>query len=342
MQTVTSLLLDEARPAAGAPWLVLGGEADLANALAECGDVHWLPLDVREQRAAGMNVVVLDDIAPSAYGRVFLPALPDRDAVRRLLIISRDALEPGGGLIVAGANSEGAKSVIADGAAIFGDPAASGYRQKHRVARFITPAVWPEPPAWTREEGIVPGTWRRFSVETPSGALELQTQPGVFAGERLDAGTSLLLEHLEVPDGARVLDVGCGAGIIGIVASRLGAFHVDLVDANLLAVQTAAHNLERLGVPGRALASDVYDGVAGERYDLIVSNPPFHRGKQVDTSVADRLIGGAPHHLRPDGRLLLVANAFLAYGKVMERSFREVTTVAGTRQYHVLSASDPR
>jgi 16S rRNA (guanine1207-N2)-methyltransferase len=97
-----------------------------------------------------------------------------------------------------------------------------------------------------------------------------------------------------------------------------------------------------MGIAGRAIASDVFTGVDGERYDLIVSNPPFHRGKQVDYSVADRLIGQAPAHLLAGGHLLIVANAFLAYGKQMEGVFQHVETVAATKQYHVLMAAGPR
>lgn len=344
MEIVTSLLLEEASYTdAPGPWLVTGGEGALPNELAaERQTVHWLPTMVTEREAATAGVVVRDNPEQCVYGRVLLPVPLDRDLARRWILEARAALVPGGELLVGGANSAGAKSVIADARAVFGEPVSSGYRQKHRIARFVHPGEAPPLPAWAAGEGIAPGTWQRFTVETRGEHIELETQPGVFAGNRVDAGTSLLLKHLAVPAGGRVLDVGCGAGVIGIVAHRLGAAHVDLVDANLLAVATAARNLERLGVPGRALASDTYDAVREERYDLIVSNPPFHRGKEVDTSVADRLIDEAPAHLRPGGSLVIVANAFLAYGKRMDRVFREVETVAATRQYHVLRGREPR
>jgi 16S rRNA (guanine1207-N2)-methyltransferase len=291
---------------------------------------------------APVDVVVRNTPDSGAYGRVLLPVPFDRDLARRWILLAGGALAPGGDLVIAGANSAGAKSVIADAADVFGSPVASAYRQKHRIARFLRREVDVVLPVWVQKDGIAPGTWQPFTVEARGHLLELETQPGVFAGNRLDAGTALLLDHLPVPEGGRVLDVGCGAGVIGLIAHRLGAPHVDLVDANLLAIETATRNLQRLDVAGRALASDTYDAVRGERYDLIASNPPFHRGKEVDTSVADRLIDEAPDHLRPGGSLVIVANAFLAYGKRMQRVFRHVETIAATRQYHVLLASDPR
>jgi 16S rRNA (guanine1207-N2)-methyltransferase len=345
MQTVTQLLLEEGnRLPAPAACLVLGGEAALPNALAESGqEVHWLPIDVRERNVTTGNVVVVNDAENAAYDRVVMPAPPDRTLVRRWLMTASEALLLGGVLIVAGANAEGGKSVIADAGQIFGAPVAAGYRQKHRIARFTKPDD-PDAtvlPAWASEDGILPGSWARVDISLAGEIVVFETQPGVFAADRLDAGTALLLEHLQVQPGERVLDVGCGLGVIGILASRKGAGHVDMVDANLLAVQAAGRNLTRLGCSGRVMASDVYSAVPGERYDLIVSNPPFHRGKQVDSSVVDRLIGEAAAHLAPGGRILIVANAFLAYGKQLERVFRQVETVAATRQYHVLIGREP-
>lgn len=321
---------------------MLGSEAALAGQLAGLGEVHWRPTDVAELGRLPVGVVVPGAVGSSAYDRVLFPVPANRDLARRWLLTARGALAPGEVLVLAGANAEGAKSVIADAARVFGAPIAEHYRQKHRIARFRMSDEQRDLPSWASTDGIVPGTWQRFDVNLGEEIISLETQPGVFAGDRLDAGTRLLLDHLEIKRDARVLDVGSGAGVIGIAASRRGAAHVDLLDANLLAVEASARNLERLGVPGRALASDVFSAVAGERYDLIVSNPPFHKGKQVDYSVADRLISGAPAHLTGDGRLLIVANAFLAYGKQMERVFRQVETIAATRQYHVLAGIEPR
>jgi 16S rRNA (guanine1207-N2)-methyltransferase len=101
--------------------------------------------------------------------------------------------------------------------------------------------------------------------------------------------------------------------------------------------------VEQLGLDRcRVVAGDTYGAVRASEYDLIVSNPPFHRGKAIDFSVADRLINEAPLYLAEHGTLLVVANAFLAYGKRIAERFGEVEAIAATRQYHVIRARHPK
>lgn len=356
MDPAVNMLRDAAaRLGGGARWLVIGGEASLALAIAvdhPAADVRWIATDIRDTTTLPEEVppglrIDLDaanpDIERAAWDAVVLPAPPDRALARRWLVHASMALRDGGVLLLAGANDEGIRSVIADAAKVFGPAQREDYGNRQRIARFVKAASAPPPPPWAGVPGIASGTWREFTASVSGESIPLVTLPGVFAADRLDPGTRLLLDTLPDMLTGSVLDAGCGAGVIGIAASRLGADQVDLIDASLLAVAAARENVARLGIAGaRVLASDVYSAIPDESYDLIVSNPPFHRGKAVDLTVADRLIAEAPSHLNAGGSLLIVANAFLAYGKRMQGVFRKVETVAATRQYHVISARDPR
>jgi 16S rRNA (guanine1207-N2)-methyltransferase len=326
--------------------LVPGGSAAFVDELAMLhpgAALHWLPADAR-QLPAPKGVVAHDDIAdPGLPDRsidlVAIEATGDRGLARRWLALARQAARPHGVVLVAGANDAGIKSVIGDARDAIGLSAVEDYRRRSRVAHIAVPPVPPAAPEWLEEPGIAPGTWARFAVSEGGVDLVFESLPGVFSADRLDEGTRLLLEHLDVPAGAAVLDVGGGAGVIGVVAGRRGAGSVTMTDVNLLAVAAAGRNAHLTETAVEVVARDVYDGVGERRFDLIVSNPPFHQGKVVDYDMTRRLIAEAGEHLKPGGRLVIVANAFLPYDRLMRERFGEVETLAATRQFRVLAAT---
>ncbi len=326
--------------------LVPGGSAAFAEELAMLhpqATIHWLPVDARQRSTPTSNIVAHNNIAepPCPDGSidvVVLEATGDRDLARRWIALARKVARPHGVLLVAGANDAGIRSAIADARDAIAPPVVEDYRRRNRVAHIAIPPVLAEPPAWARQPGIAPETWSSFTVEEGGDELAFDTLPGVFSAERLDAGTRLLLDNLEVPPGARVLDVGCGAGVIGVVAGRRGAASVTLSDVNLLAVAAARQNAHLAGVPVDVVPGDVYSGVADRKFDLIASNPPFHQGKLVDYDMPQRLIAEAGEHLQPGGHLIIVANTFLPYDRLMRERFGQVEVVAATRQFRVLAA----
>jgi 16S rRNA (guanine1207-N2)-methyltransferase len=290
-------------------------------------------------RAANAEVSAAISLLPGLAGqfdRVVILGPQSRALARRWLVEALELLRPGGALTLAGANRGGVQSLIADAAALFGAAATRGVGKGCRVAEAIRPTTLPAPPDWAAAPGIAPGTWHSFMADLPGGACELRSLPGVFSYEHLDVGTGLLLECLPFPVGARVLDVGCGYGPIGVAAAACGAALVDMLDIHLLAVASARANAERYGLRGEVLAGDGTAAVAGRQYDLIVSNPPFHAGGKVHTAAAEAFIVGSRALLAPGGRLALVANRFLPYERVVAAHFRRAVRLAENKSYHVL------
>ena len=134
--------------------------------------------------------------------------------------------------------------------------------------------------------------------------LELETRPGLFSPERADRGTLAMLSRAQFEPGMKVLDLGCGCGLVGILAARLcGEENVMLSDIDPLAVQVTASNAARNGVPGvRVAVSDGLSGLAETGFDLILSNPPY----QSDFSVAKAFIEKGFNRLKLGGRMLMV------------------------------------
>ncbi|HEX7736670.1 MAG TPA: methyltransferase [Ktedonobacteraceae bacterium] len=162
-----------------------------------------------------------------------------------------------------------------------------------------------------------------------------------FAGGKMDEGTSLLLEVLEVHVTESALDLGCGSGFIGAyIAERATRGRVTLVDASLTSVAAARRLIvERNLSNASVLPSDGIQAVSEERFTLIATNPPFHLGGIQTTAVAERFIREAARVLLPRGRFYLVANRFLRYEPVLHECFAEVVEVAGTSRFKVLRAT---
>lgn len=179
--------------------------------------------------------------------------------------------------------------------------------------------------------------WREtVTLELPGVAapVEIVTYPGLFAHGRLDAGTACLLEALpEIKAGARVLDFGCGAGVIGrAIRERVPDARITLLDVDALAMHAARRNVPHAD----PVLSDGWAGIAaGERFDLIVSNPPIHRGKDEDFSTLDALVKQAAGRLRPKGALVAVVQRTAGVGKLFAAGFKNAALLLETPQFQV-------
>ncbi|MGV3563827.1 MAG: class I SAM-dependent methyltransferase [Nocardioides sp.] len=133
--------------------------------------------------------------------------------------------------------------------------------------------------------------------------LRLDTGSGVFARGRLDSGTAVLFRETEPPASGRVLDLGCGYGVIGLAAALASPeVSVTAVDVNERAVLLARENAAALGVTARYVAAVPADVDPAATYDEIWSNPPIRIGK---AALHELLLAWLPR-LAPDGRAVMV------------------------------------
>jgi 16S rRNA (guanine1207-N2)-methyltransferase len=188
---------------------------------------------------------------------------------------------------------------------------------------------------------------QKWLLGNPGAEQRMVSLPGAFAHGRLDRGTELLLQAIarnpaDWKVDASVLDFGCGIGVIGLyLLAREPSLKMTLLDSSALALESAKLSLALNGLEATVLASD---GLAGldDRFDLIVTNPPFHRGVATDLAVARRFIQDAGDRLRKQGRIILVCNRHLPYEPWLCESFGDVQTLEGNKEYKVLRASRPK
>ncbi|MBK0417567.1 methyltransferase [Leucobacter sp. CSA1] len=179
--------------------------------------------------------------------------------------------------------------------------------------------------------------------EDPDLAFRVAAHGATFGGATLDHGSRLLLVGLAdaAPDARRIVDLGCGNGVLGVAAALARpATRVIATDQSAAAVAATALTAEAAGVAERVEVhrADATEAVPDGWAELILLNPPFHTGAAVHAGVAHRLIRSCARALAPRGELRIVFNSHLGYRPLIERVIGPTRQVARDRTFTVLSA----
>ncbi|MCW8096697.1 methyltransferase [Streptomyces tauricus] len=199
----------------------------------------------------------------------------------------------------------------------------------------VVPSANPWPLSYTLPDGIGPVSGRTVVNEA-----------GVFCAERLDIGTRFFLQHLPYGRGAgRVVDLGCGNGVVGTAAALAQPeTEVLFVDESYQAVASAEAtyrvNTDDTAGHGKAefRVDDGLNGVPEDSVDLVLTNPPFHSHQATTDATAWRMFVGARRALRPGGELWVVGNRHLGYHVKLRRLFGNSELVASDAKFVVLKA----
>jgi 16S rRNA (guanine1207-N2)-methyltransferase len=182
-----------------------------------------------------------------------------------------------------------------------------------------------------------------FQITIEERTLQFRTQAGVFSSDGPDEGSLLLLDTLlpAVKPHMAVLDLGAGVGLIGLsLAGLLTRGEVWLVDPDVRAVRLTEENIHLNGIANAhvVLGDITLDLPSKLRFDLVVSNPPTHSGKEVLASFVDE----SYHVLRPGGWIYVVVNRLLSIRTMMTDTFGDVEQVERRKGFVVLRAQKPR
>ena len=153
--------------------------------------------------------------------------------------------------------------------------------------------------------------------------LVLQTNEEVFSPTAVDKGTRAMLSFVEFKEGDKVLDLGCGCGVVGILAAKqIGANNVVMCDISENAIQLSAQNAAANGVDGVTIRqSDGLNEISETGFTLILSNPPYH----TDFAVAKGFIEDGFKKLAIGGKMVMVTKRLDWYRNKLSSVFGGVT-----------------
>ena len=285
-----------------------------------------------ELRRAG--VAVGEPAQDERFALVLVLPPRQRDEARASFARAAHYLQPGGVMLVAVPNAEGARSAQADFERLLG-PSRSLSKHKCRV-------FWAG--AGDALDTRLLAEWEALDAPRRIAGGYL-SRPGLFAWDRIDTASALLAAHLPQDLRGRVADLGAGYGYLAaqVITRCPGVTAVDLYEAEKRALEPACANLaEGVATSGRDIDVHVHwhDVTAGlpHRYDAIVSNPPFHQGRADLPELGRAFIDAAAEALLPRGRLWLVANRHLPYEATLAARFAQVRTVTTQDGFKVIEA----
>ncbi len=287
--------------------------------------------DADALQRSGLRV---NDVAPGArYPLVLILPPRQREEARALFVEAIARTTPGGIVLACMPNSEGAKSGQADLACLAGP--------LHSMSKHHCRVFWTSPLHGVIDAALAE-CW--IAADAPRAIAEgrFLSRPGVFAWNRIDNASALLAAHLPADLAGRGADLGAGYGYLAaeLMARCPAVTALDVYEADARALALARMNLQALAqrVTLGFHWHDVATGLA-ERYDFIVSNPPFHaqgRADRPDLGLA--FIAAAASALSPGGLLLLVANRHLPYETLLQDRFDRVHVLAQQAGFKVLEA----
>ena len=266
----------------------------------------------------------LEDVAEGSADAIMIYAPPGVLERRYTLALALRALKPGGRLDVMAAKDRGGSRLRKELEG-FGLEVGESAKAHHRRCVVIRPET-----VVGLDAAIEAGAPRLVE------GLEAWSQPGVFAWDRIDAGSLLLAQAMPPLKGAGA-DLGCGYGALATVALTSPAVTaLRLIDLDRRAISAAKRNVTD---PRASFEwADARTVAAAGDLDFVVTNPPFHDGGAEDRRLGQAFIRQAAAMLGKGGVLWLVANRHLPYEAELNAAFKRVRMAADAGGYKVFEA----
>jgi len=180
--------------------------------------------------------------------------------------------------------------------------------------------------------------FKKYHITIEGIELTIASLPGVFSQQKLDVGTALLLNNLPERMAGKVLDFGCGAGVIScFIGKKYENTNLSLLDVSALALTSAKESLALNDLSGNVFPSNSLSDVK-EQYQHVVSNPPFHQGVKTHYQASEDFLAGINKRLNKQGNITIVANSFLRYQPIMQEYIGNTRVITKDKGFTIYQA----
>lgn len=284
------------------------------------------------------------DIADNSLDRIFYRVSKEKALVNHIINQAWRCLKMNGELIIAGHKQEGTKTWIEKISSLFGDK-----QSAEKNGQVYTGSIRKHK-QYDTDSRLDDQNYSQLRSLIPIGQFTAFSKPGLFGWNKIDQGSELLTQHLDLLElqhttPTNCLDLGCGYGFLTLAAAQntdcRSIKEWTLTDNNAAAILAAQQNTQMAGLTARVIADDAGSSI-NNRFDLILCNPPFHQGFQADADLTEKFVRQTHRLLAKSGGAFFVVNQFVPLETKASPLFKSLKVLHQEAGFKLILLQNPK
>lgn len=282
------------------------------------------------------------EIVNDSLDGFFYRVSKEKPLVHHLLNEAWRCLKPGAPLVIAGYKNEGTKTYIEKITALMG-----GEKKIEKDGPTYSSTIYKQA-SYNCDQRIDDSNYTQLRPIATKSDLGILSKPGLFGWNKIDAGSAVLVEQICGALGDKTpkncLDLGCGYGYLTLAAAQLDCCKQIntwiLTDNNAAALAAAQANIQTNNLVGEVIGADAGRNI-DQKVDLLLCNPPFHQGFNIDGDLTDKFLRSAQRLLVQGGVALFVVNQFIPLERKATGLFKDISLILDNGSFKVIRLANP-